>query len=106
MESDTEEYCVIGDARRQSFFFAHVVQHELQQGPTLCSGSDLKTILQSLDPAIPVFSSELLPQFGGALIRFPSALVLAKLAQERRHSFFLPPLEPIYLREPHITMPK
>lgn len=106
MESGTEEYCVIGDARRESFFFAHVVRRELKQGPTLCSGSDLKTTLESLDPALPVFSSELLPQFGGALIRFPSALALAKLAKEPRHSFFPPPLEPIYLREPHITMPK
>ena len=106
MESGTEEYCVIGDARRESFFFAHVVRRELKQGPTLCSGFDLKTTLEALDPAMPVFSSELLPQFGRALIRFPSALALAKLTQERRHSFFLPPLEPIYLREPHITLPK
>ena len=30
--------------------------------------------------------------------------MLARLAQEPRRSFSFPPLEPIYLREPHITM--
>jgi hypothetical protein len=48
----------------------------------------------------------LLPEFPRAVIQFPSALILARLAKEPRRSFFLPPLEPIYLREPHITMPK
>src|SRR2546429_660633 len=45
-------------------------------------------------------------QFPRAVVRFPSAPVLARLAREPQRSFSLPPLEPIYLREPHITMPK
>jgi tRNA threonylcarbamoyladenosine biosynthesis protein TsaB len=106
MESDAQEYCVVGDARRESFFFAHVVQRELIRSPILFSGPDLKRKLESLDPAMPVFSSELLPTFERAVMRFPSALVLAKLAHEPRHSFSLPPLEPMYLREPHVTMPE
>jgi tRNA threonylcarbamoyladenosine biosynthesis protein TsaB len=106
MESDTVEYCVIGDARRQSFFFAHIFGNQLIEGPTLFSVSNLKAKLDSLEPAIPVFSSELLPQVDRSVIRFPSALRLARLAEESRRSFFLPPLEPIYLREPHITIPK
>jgi hypothetical protein len=48
----------------------------------------------------------LLPQFDRAVVSYPSALVLARVAQESQHSFHFPPLEPIYLREPHITMPK
>jgi tRNA threonylcarbamoyladenosine biosynthesis protein TsaB len=106
MESDAVEYCVIGDARRQSFFFAHIFRNQLIEGPTLFSRPDLKAKLESLEPAIPVFSSELLPQVDRAMIRFPSALELARLAEEPRRGFFLPPLEPIYLREPHITIPK
>jgi tRNA threonylcarbamoyladenosine biosynthesis protein TsaB len=106
MESDATEYCVIGDARRQSFFFAHIFRNQLIEGPTLFSGQDLKARLESLEPAIPVFSSELLPQVDRAVMRFPSALGLARLAEEPGRSFFLPPLEPIYLREPHITIPK
>src|SRR5205814_1218523 len=56
-------------------------------------------------PATPILSSELLPQFHRPVIWFPSALILARLAKERRRRFCLPPLEPIYLREPHITIP-
>jgi tRNA A37 threonylcarbamoyladenosine modification protein TsaB len=106
MESTAEEYSVVGDARRKSFFFSRIFRNEVVEGPMLFSGVDLKTKLESLDPAMPVFSSELLPQFDRAVICFPSAVVLARLAEEVRHSFFLPPLEPIYLREPHITTPK
>jgi tRNA threonylcarbamoyladenosine biosynthesis protein TsaB len=106
MQCDAEEYCVIGDARRKSFFFTRIIKNEMIEGPTLFSELDLKAKLESLDPATLVFSSELLPQFHRALISFPSALILARLAKEPRRRFCLPPLEPIYLREPHITMPK
>jgi len=54
---------------------------------------------------IPVFTSDSLPQFDRAAICFPSAFLLAKFAREPQRSFSLPPLEPIYLREPHVTMP-
>ena len=106
MECNAQEYCVIGDARRKSFSFARILKNELMEGPTLFSEVELKARLESLDPATPVFSSELLPQFHRPAIAFPSALILAKLAKESRRSFCLPPLEPFYLREPHITMPK
>lgn len=104
MQSDAQEYCVLGDARRESFFFARVVHNELVEGPVLFSGSDLKAKLESLDATMTVFSSELLPQFCPAVIRYPSALVLARLVRKPRRSFSSPPLEPIYLREPHITI--
>jgi tRNA A37 threonylcarbamoyladenosine modification protein TsaB len=106
MECDAQEYCVIGDARRKSFFFARILKNEVIEGPTLLSELELKAKLESLDPATPVFSSELLPQFYRPVIEFPSALILAGLANEPRRSFCLPPLEPIYLREPNITIPK
>ena len=106
MECDAQEYCVIGDARRKSFFFTRVVTNEVIEGPTLCSDLELSAKLESLDPAIPVFSSESLPRFDRAVICFPSALILARLANEPRRSFCLPPLEPFYLREPHITISK
>jgi len=106
MQCDAQEYCAIGDARRKSFFFARILENEVIEGPTLLSELELKAKLESLEAATPVFSSELLPQFHRPLISFPSALLLARLAKESRRSFCLPPLEPIYLREPHITMPK
>jgi tRNA threonylcarbamoyl adenosine modification protein YeaZ len=106
MESGAQEYYVLGDARRESFFFAHVVRNELLEGPVLFSGPDLIAKLESLDATRAVFSSELLQQFGRAVIHYPSALVLARLAHEPRRSFSSPPLEPLYLREPHITIPQ
>src|SRR4029453_8385740 len=106
MECDAEEYCVIGDARRKSYFFASILKNEVIEGPALFSELELKAKLESLDPATPVFSSESIPQFHRAVICFPSALILARLAKKLRRSFFLPPLEPVYLREPHITIPK
>ncbi len=106
MECDAKDYCVIGDARRKSFFLAHILNNELIEGPMLLSELELQTKLDSLDPTQPVISSEMLPQFRQAAVCFPSALILARLARESRQSFCLPPLEPFYLREPHITMPK
>jgi tRNA threonylcarbamoyl adenosine modification protein YeaZ len=106
MECDAHEYCVIGDARRKSFFFARVRANDLVEGPTLFSESELKLKLDAIEIETPVFTSDSLSQFDRAVIRFPSALLLAKLARAARHSFSLPPLEPIYLREPHVTLPK
>jgi len=106
MECDAQQYCVIGDARRKSFFLARVFKNEVIEGPTLFSELELKAKIESLDPTKPVISSELLPRFHGAVICLPSALILARLAKEPRKSFCLPPLEPFYLREPHITTPK
>jgi len=106
IQCDAREYCAIGDARRKSFFFARIHGHELVGDPMLFSQSELQAKLESLEPRIPILSSESLPQFERAVIRYPSALVLARLARESHRSFFSPPLEPIYLREPHITFPK
>ena len=106
MQCDAHEYCVIGDARRKSFLFARIRGNNLVEVPTLFSESELKPKLNAVEIAMPVFTSDSLPQFERAVVRFPSALVLARLARELQRSFSLPPLEPIYLREPHITMPK
>jgi tRNA threonylcarbamoyladenosine biosynthesis protein TsaB len=106
MECDAPEYSVIGDARRQSFFFARILKNEVVEGPMLLTERELEAKLESIDPATPVCSSELLPQFYRALICFPSALILGRLAKQPGRSFCLPPLEPLYLREPHITLPK
>jgi tRNA threonylcarbamoyladenosine biosynthesis protein TsaB len=106
IQCDAREYCAIGDARRKSFFVAHIRGHELVEGPMLFSQAESQAKLGSLEPGIPVFSSEPLPQFERAVVRYPSALLLARLARVPHRSFSLPPLEPIYLREPHITLPK
>jgi tRNA threonylcarbamoyladenosine biosynthesis protein TsaB len=106
IECDAHEYCVIGDARRKSFFIAHIRANNLVEGPTLLSERELKLKLDAIKIGMPVLTSDSFPQFDRAVDGFPSALLLAKLAREPQRSFSLPPLEPIYLREPHVTMPK
>lgn len=106
MECEAQEFCVIGDARRKSFFFARILENDLTEGPMLLSEVELEAKLEAIDPAIAVLSSELLPQFKQSGLSFPSALVLARLAREARRRFCLPPLQPLYLRETHITIPK
>jgi tRNA threonylcarbamoyladenosine biosynthesis protein TsaB len=106
MECDADEYCVVGDARRRSFFFARIRGNDFVEGPMLFCEAELTPKLDALDEAMPIFTSDSLPHFERAEVRFPSALMLARLAREPHRSFSLPPLEPIYLREPHITMPR
>ncbi len=106
METGEDEYCVVGDARRQSFFFARVQANDLIEGPTLLSEIELRDKIDKLEDNMSIFVSEKLPQFKRAAIAYPSAIVLAGLAQDSHRNFASPPLEPIYLREPHITMPK
>jgi tRNA threonylcarbamoyladenosine biosynthesis protein TsaB len=106
IECDAEEYCVIGDARRKSFFFARARGNNLLEGPALMSEAELRENLDKVGSKMSIFAIENLPQFERAEIRYPSAKVLAQLASDSNRNFEQPPLEPIYLREPHITLPK
>jgi len=103
---ENADYCVIGDARRQSFFFARIRNQELIEGPSLFSQGDLQSKLDGLQDDVRIFCSDSLPQFPVAVIGYPSAELLARLAHDSNRNFELPPLEPIYLREPHITLSK
>src|ERR1700736_262909 len=105
-EGDAAEYCVVGDARRQTFFFARVRDNNLAEGPTLMPEAELRENLDKVDRKMSIFATEKLPQFERAEIRYPSAKVLARLASDSNRNFVQPPLEPIYLREPHITVSK
>jgi tRNA threonylcarbamoyladenosine biosynthesis protein TsaB len=104
MESAEADYCVIGDARRKSFFVARITGNELIEEPELLSEERLKNKLASLRNETPIFCSESLSQFSEAMVRYPSAQLLARLAQDPNRNFRLPPLEPMYLREPYVTM--
>ena len=149
MECDAPEYCVIGDARRNSFFYARICDRTLTDGPNLMSEAELRQKLDNLDkrmsPKPPkagspfnrddmmrrkelvegagrssrfaepaalrarsgsIFTTEKLPQFERADVRYPAAKMLAQLASDAKRKFAQPPLEPMYLREPHITTSK
>ncbi len=106
IDCDKKEYCVIGDARRQTFFFAAIRDNNLIEGPDLMTEGELREKLDKLERTMRIFTTEKLPQFERPELRFPSAKVLASLVGEAGRNFSQPPLEPMYLREPHITIPK
>jgi len=102
LEVESRDYCVIGDAKRQSFFFARISDGRLIDRPVLMSAAELETRIQ--DGTIPVYASELLPQFPLAKLAYPIARKLTEIARPEIGD--TGSLEPIYLREPHITVPK
>ncbi|HLW34186.1 MAG TPA: tRNA (adenosine(37)-N6)-threonylcarbamoyltransferase complex dimerization subunit type 1 TsaB [Chthoniobacterales bacterium] len=106
IECDAPEYCVIGDARRNSYFYARVCDRNLAEPPTLMSEPELREKVAKIDKKMPIFATEKLPQFDQAELRYPAAKMLAQLVTNAERNFARPPLEPMYLREPHITIPK
>jgi len=105
IESNTAEYFVIGDARRQTFSFARIRERDLIEGPDLMAEAELWEKLDKIDKEMPIFTTEKLSQFERAELGFPSAKLLGRLATDSKRQFTQPPLEPMYLREPHITIP-
>lgn len=104
MEAKPDSFHVIGDARRDSFYHARVSGSECLEGPELLSGGDLK--LRLSQSALPVFSSDAISDFPSAQLAWPSAEKIARLAELGLGIKARGDLEPIYLREPHITSPK
>ena len=100
MPTEAEEYAVVGDARRGTFFFARVRQRSCVEGPLLCTHAELEQ--RAAAATYPVFASEAVAPAPNAVVAFPSALVLAHVDV---NTLSPEPLEPIYLREPHITFP-
>jgi tRNA threonylcarbamoyladenosine biosynthesis protein TsaB len=101
--TDAESYCVIGDARRESFFFARIVGRDAVEGPLLYTRDELAERLHG--EVDPVFASEKISHLPRVELAHPSARVLAEIAAKSPSTFAAAPLEPIYLRDPHITQP-
>ena len=104
-ETGHPEYLTIGDARRGTFYFAHIRNRECVEGPVLLTPEELGKKL-ALNEKLPVFASVPMADFPTAQVAFPSAENLARLAEECRSICATGSLEPIYLRPPHITSPK
>ena len=98
-------WLAIGDARRETFYFTRVEDGVCVEGPLLASESELCARLAA-HASLPVFTSAALAAFPDAQIALPSAVRLARLAGAGRGITATGDLEPIYLREPHITLPK
>ena len=103
LDVETADYCVIGDARRQMFFFAKVENGKLIEGPTLKTAAEMEATIGG--STVSVYASERLPQFPVAKLAYPSAGRLVEIAGLHADNID-GALEPIYLREPHITVAK
>jgi tRNA threonylcarbamoyl adenosine modification protein YeaZ len=105
METAAAHYQTVGDARRGTFYYAQIREGECLEGPLLLDAVALKEKLAA-HPEVPVFASEPLPDFPEAQLCHPSAINLARLAERNVSIHSTGDLEPIYLRDPHITQPK
>ena len=86
------EYHVLGDARANQWFHAHIRNGHLVAAPALLSPDEA---LDQLTPGVPVFSTSSLCY--QATLASPQAIHLARRAAQAG------PAEPIYLKPPHIT---
>jgi len=103
--SEENEYIVIGDAKRASFFFATISGGLFATEPDLLSQNEMNERISSIT-TIPIYTSDELRHFTAVQLRFPSARLLCLRAQRFPQNLARAPLAPIYLREPHITTPR
>ena len=106
LEVAASRYVAIGDARRETFYFAQVEDGVCTEGPLLVDAPGLHEKLATLGDALPILVPTPLPLVPHAQISLPSAAVIARLASETKGIIARGDLEPIYLREPHITQPR
>jgi tRNA threonylcarbamoyladenosine biosynthesis protein TsaB len=102
LRTDEPEYLAISDARRDAFSFTHVRSGTCLVGPCLATEEELRELL-ARHPGLPVFAPEILER---ASVALPCSVRLATLAAAGTGVVQRENLEPIYLREPHITQPK
>jgi tRNA threonylcarbamoyladenosine biosynthesis protein TsaB len=102
---DEERHIAIGDARRDTFYFTKVERGICTEGPLLTDAAGLLARIAAF-PGWPVLAAEPLALVPDAIVARPHALTLARLAAHQRGIFAEDDLEPLYLREPHITTPK
>jgi tRNA threonylcarbamoyl adenosine modification protein YeaZ len=91
---EATEYNVLGDARANQWFHAHILDGRLTSSPALLTPDEAKSRLTS---GVPVFTTS--PLIEHAHCASPQAIQLARRASQAG------PAEPIYLKPPHITKP-
>src|SRR5213082_4245388 len=66
--SEERDFCVIGDAKRASFFFARISGGLLKSDPELLSADEMNKRISSITTT-PIYSSDQLPQFTSVKLR-------------------------------------
>lgn len=96
----------LGDARRDTFYFAQVDDGQCFEGPLLLTSDDLAAKLAEFGAEWQRVASEPVAGISNLTLRYPSATRLGQLAIQGVSIVARDHLEPIYLREPYITQPK
>jgi len=104
-EAKEPDYCAIGDARRETYYFTRVSDGVCVEGPLLETEKGVASRLAALGHER-IFSSDTLPHFRNVSHAIPSARRLAALGADEHAITQRGMLEPIYLRPPHITTPR
>jgi tRNA A37 threonylcarbamoyladenosine modification protein TsaB len=90
-------YHVVGDARLGAVFLASIKDQRLTRGPELLPAEEFQSLRPSLGDA-PIFAIGPVPGSPDLPIVRPEAEYLIRCRES-----FVPSLEPLYLKEPHIT---
>lgn len=90
-------YHVVGDARLGAIFLASVEEGRLIRGPELLPADEFRSLRTTL-AAAPIFAIGPIPGVSDLQVVRPEAEYLI-----RCRASFVPGLEPLYLKEPHIT---
>jgi tRNA threonylcarbamoyladenosine biosynthesis protein TsaB len=129
LAAPSASFIALGDARRGAWYFSRIERGECVEGP--CLLEDDCALQKALCAALPHFANRLQTEGGnivsagsngemadlilttdasarrwGAQLQNPRAKFLAELAAMDRGILQRVDLEPLYLREPHITSPK
>jgi tRNA threonylcarbamoyl adenosine modification protein YeaZ len=102
LEVPEQDFVVISDARRGAFYFTLMRNGVCCDGPKLVSEAEARDEMR----AFPVYATGPIAAFPSIEVAQPAALTLVKLAVEGSSVVQIGDLEPLYLREPHITQPK
>jgi tRNA threonylcarbamoyl adenosine modification protein YeaZ len=105
LETAAKRYIAIGDARRETFYFTRIEDGICTEGPLLLDLAALRTRLREFADWEISCPTSLDSEFK-AEVRLPRASLLAQLAEHGRGILQEGDLEPLYLRDPHITTPK
>ena len=106
LDVSDSDFRVIGDARRRSFYAARIQERTIVEGPMLCTRDEMETRLASMDSTTAIYSSEELGLSTAVSTVFPTAIRLGEMAAADNSGVVAMPLQPMYLRDPHITEAK
>ncbi|MEO8205965.1 MAG: tRNA (adenosine(37)-N6)-threonylcarbamoyltransferase complex dimerization subunit type 1 TsaB [Chthoniobacterales bacterium] len=99
---EVSPYIWFGDARAGQFHFSEVANRTFQDGPRLVTREELQVLLTDL--GFPAFSDITHEGLLGYEVAIPSARILGELAPPAPVETTMP--EPLYLKPPHITLPR